>query len=123
MPHNTRIEATATELSVPTDSSAKPLTRLSSDRLAIESKPSWEKFKEREALLAAFDYSALPIPAEFPHRVVSQSVWTPKELKIDDITFTLSSADIEELETALNSFQCTLLYQAVSRRKGLIKAS
>jgi hypothetical protein len=114
----------ATELSVlPTDPSAKPGTRLSSDRLTIKPKPSWQRFKQREALLAEVDHSDLPIPPEFPHRIVSQSVWTPKELNLADITFSLDSADIEELETALDIFQSTCLWLSMGRLKGLTKAS
>lgn len=77
----------------------------SSDQFVIEPTPLWETFKKREAYLAGTDLSDIPIPAEFPHQVASSSSWTPKELNLADVTFTLGAADIEELETALGVFQ------------------
>ena len=76
-----------------------------SSRFAVRPTPSWETFKKREAYLARTDLSDVPIPAKFPQRIVSPSLWTPKELNLADITFTLSATDVEELESALGDFQ------------------
>lgn len=79
--------------------------QLSSPRFAIRPMPSWETFKKREAYLAATNLSGAPVPAKFPKKIVSPSLWNPKELNLADVTFTLSAADIEELEIALGNFQ------------------
>ena len=79
--------------------------QLSSPRFAIRLTPSWETFTKREAYLAGIDLSDVPIPAQFPQKIVSPSIWNPKKLILADVTFTLSAADIEELESALGDFQ------------------
>ena len=79
--------------------------QMSFPRFAIRPKPSWETFKQREAYLAGTDLSDVPVPAKFPQKIVSPSLWNPKELDLADVTFTLSAADVEELEGALGHFQ------------------
>lgn len=79
--------------------------QLSSARFVIRPTPSWETFKKREAYLAGTDLSDVPIPAKFPQKIVSPSLWNPKELNLADVTFTLNTADVEELESALGDFQ------------------
>ena len=79
--------------------------QLSSPRFAIRPTPSWETFTKREAYLASTDLSDVPIPAKFPQKIVSLSLWTPEELNLADLTFTLSATDVKELESALDDFQ------------------
>lgn len=79
--------------------------QLSSTRFAITATPSWETFKEREAYLAGTALSGIPVPAEFPKKIASSSLWNPQELNLADVTFTLSATDVEELESALMYFQ------------------
>lgn len=79
--------------------------KLSSARFAITPTPSWEIFKEREAYLAGIDLSGVPVPVEFPKKIVLPSLWNPQELDLADVTLNLSATDVEELESALGDFQ------------------
>ena len=97
--------------------------QLLSGQFAIGPTPVWETFKKREAYLAGTDLSGVPIPAEFPHQVASPSIWTPKELNLADVTFTLGAADIEELETALGVFQSRFRQLYLGLRQRVTKVS
>lgn len=92
--------------------------QLSSPRFAITPTPLWETFKKREAYLARTDLSGVPVPAKFPKKIVSPSLWNPQELNLADVTFALNAADVKELENALGDFQSTCsLFNLVQKQK------
>ena len=97
--------------------------QLSSPRFAITPTPLWETFKKREAYLAGTDLAGVPIPAKFPKKIVSPSLWNPQELNLADVTFVLDAADVEELESALGDFQSTDSLFILVQGQELTKAS
>lgn len=87
-----------------------PLAESSTERFTthqypIEQLPSRNRYNERQSLLDKFDFSDICIPSNFPSSVSSDRSWSMKTPVLDGVTLSLSSSDIEELETAMQAFQ------------------
>ena len=76
--------------------------------LKIRPQPDFEAYQKRQHLLRESGCLApAHIPKPFPAAAVGPSVWTPGDIKLDDLTLELSTGDILEIETALALFKGT----------------